>query len=335
MTLAGNGLVPVRSDPTHVGILLVVTLIWGTTFVATRALVAGDSAALGPGALVFWRFLVAGLALLPFVSWVPLTGRSAAVGATAGPFPAALWLAGLELGVWLWAGHATQAIGIQYTSVTRSAFVTSLNVVFVPTLAVLAGRRVGCAVWAAVGLAIAGAGLLSSDGSAPNVGDLWTLGCAVTYAAYIVRLERFASRFDSRSLTFVQLFCVAALSLPWMAGEATLGGQGWGRWTPAVVASMLYLGVVATLLTTWLQAVGQRGVPGVHASLLYTTEPVFASAIAMVGFGEVLGPQGWAGVALILVAAVGSQVGPMVWGRRRQMGAARVRSAERAVPSVD
>jgi drug/metabolite transporter (DMT)-like permease len=104
-----------------------------------------------------------------------------------------------------------------------------------------------------------------------------------------------------------------------MAGEATAGGAGWGRWTVPVVVGLLYMGTVATLLTTWLQAVGQRGVPGVHASLLYTTEPVFASAIAMLGFGEVLGPQGWAGVALILMAAVGSQVVPLVLkrGRRR------------------
>ena len=53
-------------------ILLLVTLIWGTTFVATRLLVAGDQPALAPGALIFWRFLVAAL-IFPFYQGVYLT----------------------------------------------------------------------------------------------------------------------------------------------------------------------------------------------------------------------------------------------------------------------
>src|SRR5262245_45165672 len=87
-------------------ILLLVTLIWGTTFVATRLLVAGDRPALAPGALIFWRFLVAAIILTP-----ALRGRR----------PPGLWRAGLELSFWLWCGFATQAIGMVYTTASRSA----------------------------------------------------------------------------------------------------------------------------------------------------------------------------------------------------------------------
>jgi drug/metabolite transporter (DMT)-like permease len=136
-----DGLGAGRPNPAHVGILLVVSLIWGTTFMATRLLVAGDAPALSPGGLVFWRFLIAGVALLAFLPRASLSGSGGAGTSNGFPFP--LWLAGLELSLWLWAGYATQAIGLQYTTVTRSAFVTSLNVVFVPVMAVLAGGRVG------------------------------------------------------------------------------------------------------------------------------------------------------------------------------------------------
>lgn len=284
-----------------VGLLLIVTLIWGTTFVATKSLVGGTTPAMSPGGVTFWRFLIAAVCFLPFV--------------LVRPWPRGLWRVGLELSFWLWAGYATQAIGLKYTSVSKSAFVTSLNVVFVPVLTVLAGRRVGWIVWLMVGVALAGAGLLSYDGSDPNIGDLWTLGCAITYAVYIVRLERYANRFPAGSLTMVQLLGVTAFSLPWMAGEATIGGFGWGRWTPSVVLAIVYMGVIATLVTTWLQALGQRTVPGTHASLLYMTEPVFASAIAILFFDEQLGGKGWMGAGLILLAAIVSQVGPM-WLRR-------------------
>lgn len=285
-----------------VGLLLIVTLIWGTTFVATKSLVGGASPALSPGAVTFWRFAIAAACVAPLAL---------------GRLPRHIWLVGLELSFWLWAGYATQAIGLQYTTVSKSAFVTSMNVVFVPILTVLAGRRVGWLVWSMTFVAFVGAGLLSYDGSDPNIGDLWTLGCAVTYAVYIVRLERYAGRFDAIPLTAVQLAGVAAFSLPWMAFEAATTSPGWGRWTPGVVAAIVYMGIVATLVTTWLQAIGQKSVPGTHASLLYTTEPLFASAIAMTFFGDRLGSKGWLGAGIILVAAIVSQATPMWRDRRR------------------
>jgi drug/metabolite transporter (DMT)-like permease len=285
------------------GILLGVTAIWGTTFVATRLLVAGDSPALAPGALIFWRFLLAAAIFAPALRGSQRPG---------------LWRAGLELSFWLWCGYATQAIGLIYTTSNRSAFVTSLNVIFVPMLAVLAGRRVTWIIWVAVALALVGAALLIRDGGPPNRGDVWTIGCALTYAIYIVRLEHFAIRFPSRQLTAVQLCGVTAMSAVWAASEIA-NGSGWGRWSLGDIAVVVYLGLIATALTTWLQAVGQRGLPGTHASLLYTTEPVFASVMAYFVLGERLSYRGMQGAALILFAAISSQAVPMI-RRRKQSG---------------
>jgi drug/metabolite transporter (DMT)-like permease len=285
-----------------VGILLIVAFIWGTTFVAMKQLVTGSESLLKPGAVTFWRFAIAALVFAPAL----LRRR----------LPRELWIVGFELSLWLWAGYATQAIGIQYTTISRSAFVTSLNVVFVPMLAALAGHRVGGLVWSMVALALAGAALLSYDGGDPNVGDLWTLGCAMTYAVYIIRLERHSKRFDSLPLTAVQLLGVAMLSLPWMAFEA--GNSSPVTWPAEVIATVLYLGLVATLLTIWLQAVGQKAVPATHASLLYTMEPVFASGIALLFFNDRLGLKGWSGALLLLTAAFASQAVPLWVERNRR-----------------
>jgi drug/metabolite transporter (DMT)-like permease len=296
------------------GLLLGVTTIWGTTFVATRLIVAGDSPALAPGTLIFWRFMIAALLLTP-----ALLSSSRERG---------LWRAGLELSFWLWAGYATQAIGLVYTTASRSAFVTSLNVIFVPIFIAMTGKRVSWIIWAAAATALGGAALLSYDGGSPNVGDLWTLGCAVTYAVYIIRLEHFAGRFRSKPLTAVQLWGVAALSGIWAGGEIA-AGAGWGEWSLPTIADVVYLGTIATALTTWLQAIGQRGIPGTHASLLYTTEPVFASVFAYMVFGERLGDQGMIGAGLILLAAVASQVMPL-WKRWRGFVPSHSYSGERA-----
>jgi drug/metabolite transporter (DMT)-like permease len=267
-------------------LLSLVTLVWGTTFVVIRALVADRADPLPPGVLTLSRFAVATALFLPFCRRDPR-----------------LWAAGLELGFWLWCGYATQAIGLRHTTVGRSAFITVLHVVFVPAMTALAGRRVRSVVWLAAAMALGGTALLSYDGAPPNRGDAWTLLTAATYAVYIVRLERYADRLAPSPLTFVQLAVVTALSCGWVAAER----PPVPAFTWPVLAAAAYLGVAATAVTTWLSAVGQKTVPGPQASLLYSLEPVWACAFAWLLFAERFGPSGWAGAGLILAAALLSQ----------------------------
>src|SRR5205807_9740468 len=101
---------------------------------------------------------------------------------------------------------------------------------------------------------------------------------------YIIRLEHFAGRFPSIPLTSVQLWAVALLSLLWMGadliGSGSIAAERLADVPWPVWRQVLYLGVIATALTTWLQAIGQKRVPGPQASLLYTLEPVFAAFFA-------------------------------------------------------
>ncbi|MFN3369223.1 MAG: DMT family transporter, partial [Thermus sp.] len=203
---------------------------------------------------------------------------------------------GMELAFWLLLGYASQAIGLMYTSASRSAFITALNVVLVPLILGLVGRRLG-SVWLAALLAFLGVGFLSYDPRQPplNVGDLWTLLTALTYALYIVRLEVHAKAFSSLPLTAVQIFGTALLALPWAFWEGV-------RWEGIPWGAVLYLGVVATAFTTWLQTWGQRYVPAPQAAILYTMEPVWATLFAFAVLGEKLGLLGGLGAFLVVLA---------------------------------
>lgn len=258
--------------------LNLLTLIWGTTFVVVK----GAVAEVPPGLLVFWRFLVASAFFLPLLLRLP---------------PGA-WGPGLELAFWLFLGYATQAVGLEHTSASRSAFITALNVVLVPLLLSLAGRRVG-GVWLSALLALLGVAFLSYDPRQPplNAGDLWTLLTALTYALYIVRLEVHAKAVPSLPLTAIQVLGTALFALPWaLAQGVRLEGVPWG--------AVLYLGVAATALTTWLQTWGQGHVPAPQAAILYTLEPVWATLFAFLVLGERLGPSGLLGAALVLLATL-------------------------------
>lgn len=80
----------------------------------------------------------------------------------------------------------------------------------------------------------------------------------------------------------------------------------------AQAAPILYLAVVTTALTNWMQAVGQKSVPAERAAVIYAMDPVYAAGFAYLLLGETLGPAGLVGAAIITGAAL--------WSQGRQMG---------------
>lgn len=257
-------------------------MLWGSSFVVIK----GALTDIPPSVVTAVRFSVAALCFTPF-----LKGDRRLI-----------WI-GLELGVWIWGGYTTQAIGLLYTTVNRSAFITSLYVIGVPVVFWILGRSARWLFWVAAGLALFGVGLLSYEGTPPNLGDLWTLFTALCYTIYIWRLEGYATRFNVLSLSGTQLCWTALLSLLWVGvtQPVWLLPMSWGEipWR-----SLVYLGIFVTALTTLFQTWGQRFVPATHASVLFTLEPVWASAIAFLAINERLGPQGLAGAGAIVVATL-------------------------------
>jgi drug/metabolite transporter (DMT)-like permease len=270
-------------------ILLFVTALWGTTFVVIKQAVGTMS----PSVLILGRFGLAAVVLTPFA----LRARGRPV-----------WFAGFQLGLWLWLGYVTQAQGLVYTTASRSAFITAVSVVLVPVVAGLLGRRFGWPTWASAGLAFAGVALLSYDGTPPNIGDAWTLVTAITYAAYIVRLEAYAHRFKPMELTATQIWGVVPFALAWVAVDTWAGSVSWSLGAAGPWAAVVYLALVATVLTTWLMTVGQREVIAPEAAVIYSTEPLWASLFAFVLLGERFGPRGVVGAGLILTALIVSQI---------------------------
>lgn len=70
---------------------------------------------------------------------------------------------------------------------------------------------------------------------------------------------------------------------------------------------ILYLAVVTTALTNWMQALGQRSIPAERAAVIYAMDPVYAAGFAYLLLGESLGPAGIAGAGIITGTALWSQ----------------------------
>lgn len=278
------------------GVLVAITAVWGITFLVTQDALAH----VDPATLLAGRYLVGALGISAFAGRRLLERRS--------------WGPAAVLGSLLFLGTYLQTWGLEYTTPSRSAFVTGLSVVLVPVLAIgLLRRRPPLLTVGGVGLAFGGLWLLTDFSlEAPSgaaLGDVLTLGCAVLYAGYILLLERYARIADARALVALQLW-VCFLG----SAAATLLGPTRFDVTGEVVVIVVFLGLVASGLLILLQTWAQARTSAVHAALIFALEPVFTSIYSIALGRERLGPGELWGGALILVGIVAAELGPAIGG---------------------
>ncbi len=266
--------------------LVIITLIWGSTFVIVKETVES----VPPSLLLALRFSVAAL----LFAWVR-------------PSQAAL-LPGLVLGVLSFAGFATQTLGLVSTTASKAAFITGLSVILTPLFSALWFRHsVPARAYGAALVALSGLGLMSLTGPVGvSSGDLWVLGTAVFYAFYILYLGEVAPKYGALELSAVQFWPMALLA--WLWAIPQLGQVG--SLSVASVSSIVYLGAIATALVSVLQVRAQQVVSAHVAALIFVLEPVFAALFAYVLLGEALGMWGWVGAGLVGAAMLLSELRP-------------------------
>ena len=264
-------------------LLLVFTCaIWGLSFPTVKVALADAS----PLAFVAIRFMLGALILLPGTRLRPLPSRGE-------------WFAGLLLGALLGVGFATQAVGLAYTTASRSAFIVALSSVLAPLVAFVAVReRLSWWTVGALGLATAGIYFLTDPGAGGlNRGDWWTLITALVFGAQIVAVHEMGLRFDIRRLVFIEIVVVAV----GVGVAAPLLEPVRFAVTTQSVLALAYCGVAATAVALLLQMRAQKDLSSGRAALLFCTEPVFASLASWLWLGERLSLTQWVGGAMIVV----------------------------------
>ena len=270
------------------GALLAMTAFWGVSFVIVKeALDHSD-----PFTFLALRFVVAGLACV-------MVARGQL-------FDRALWRPGAWLGLFLFLGFIFQTWGLVTTTPSRSAFITSLFVVFVPLVQWgLLRRRPGLAAVAGALLAIGGAWVLSgaSFGGGFTSGDWLTLGSAAAYSVQIVLTGHWAARLDPVPLVSLEVLVVAVLA----CATAPFGPRQVEP-VPGFVGAVIAMGVIATALGIWVQTWAQARTTSVRAALIIALEPVFATAWSIFRGREPFDPKVLLGGGLILSGVVVSEL---------------------------
>lgn len=249
--------------------LLLTAFIWGVAFLAQQS----GGAAMGSLTFNGVRSLLGGgllLVLLPLLDRVGISRAPADKAALKTTL-----VGGVLCGLALCAATNVQQIALEYTTIGKAGFITSLYIVLVPLLGLLLGRRTTWMNWLGVAVAAAGLYLLCGQGLDGNInpGDLLLLLSALLFAVQIMLVDHFARKADGIRLSCIQFFTVGVITLPLMfAFEQPSLGVMADNWL-----SLLYAGLLSSGVAYTLQVLAQRDTDPTAASVLMSLESVFAA----------------------------------------------------------
>ena len=271
--------------------LILITVIWGGTFVSIKVALSYTS----PLLLMAMRFFSAFLffVLINRINILKIGRKCLMYGAF--------------LGLLMFLGYGLQTIGLKYTSASRSGFITYFYALLTPFFQFFILKR--RPFWGNLaGLFLAFAGLYLITGGIEkgefNPGDLITLFSAVAYSLYIVCLNLLSSTEDSGHLTTVQLLVTSVLAvilMPFFEDPFVIPSvKLWGN--------ILFLSLLGSVVAVYVMTRFQNAVSPTRAAILYSLEPVFSAVLAVWILNELFGSTQILGAFLILGGVLFSEV---------------------------
>ncbi|WP_313131848.1 DMT family transporter [Anaerocolumna sp.] len=211
-------------------------------------------------------------------------------------------LAGGLMGVALFTGFAFQIVGLQYTTPSKNAFLTALNVVIVPFISFLIlKKKIGVKGVIGALMSVAGVALLSLDSNfSLGLGDGLTLICAFGFAFQIFLTSEFVKKYRATVLNFIQMATAFLLSVVCLVANGETNFQvttkGW--------LSVLYLGIISTTVCYLLQTASQKYVDETKAAIILSMESVFGTIFSIIILHEIITLRMVIGSAVILSAVI-------------------------------
>jgi drug/metabolite transporter (DMT)-like permease len=244
---------------------------------------------------------------------------------------------GAELGLLGFLANLLQVLGLTWTLASRAAFLNQTQIVFVPLIAALAGlESFSKRTMLAAAVALAGVAMLTLSGglaalTASLAGDACEVLSSIFYSAYIIRVGIHVRRRPALISGFMAIkACVqAACSCLWVGAApaarwwqaraaaapdaAVTAAVALAPWTPTLIATsaalIAWCGLVVGGLAMFLHLEGQTGVSASEATIIFATQPLWASGLAAVFLGETFGNWSMAGASLIVGSSIISASG--------------------------
>lgn len=172
-------------------------------------------------------------------------------------------------------------------------------------MAVFFHERVTLNTVVSITLALCGIGLLYHGGDGASLsamGVLMVMLSSLTYALYIVILNKSSLRMSAVKLTFyVLLFGLVVIYLSSLTG---MGGSIGMLTTTSQWGHALLLALFPTVISLLLMVVAVHEIGSTPTAVMGALEPITAVAIGVLIFGEAFTPRLATGIVLVLIAVI-------------------------------
>jgi drug/metabolite transporter (DMT)-like permease len=273
-------------------LLLTVAIAWGVTFLMVQEAIAKVPVY----SFLFWRFSIATIIMgvISYKYFNELTKETIFYG--------------IVLGCFLFSAFATQTFGLGYTKSSIIAFLTGLNVIFVPFIAfVIFKQHVRRMVFVGSVFAVIGLYMLTMSGELSiGKGEIFGLICAVLFAFQIVFTDLYSKKVNVFMLVFIQLLTVSFLSLIFslFLDNVTFNIDFNYTFLKAVIITSIFATVYAFLIQTYMQ---QFTTP-TKTAIIFSMEPVSAGIFGYYVGNELLTNIQILGAIIIVFAVILAEI---------------------------
>ncbi len=267
-------------------LLLIVGILWGFGFISTDMLLVDG---MGPFTVIGLRFILA-VAFLSIFYYKRLKIHKSEL------------MRLIIIGSALYLGFAGQTIGMNHTSTTNVSFITGLNIVFVPFMAlIISKKRINLKNIVAAIIGMIGLYFLTGGMSHLASGDILALFGAIAFAVHIVLISKFAQDIDVIKLAIWQMLICSILAFitaiiisePVIYSIQTMN-----------VGVALFTGIVPSAICFLGQNVGLKYTEEAKGSLILATESLWGAIFAILILGEPFSMNLIYGSSLMIIAIV-------------------------------
>lgn len=277
----------------HSILLAISTTIWGFGFIATRLTFESYDP--------YWshalRFILAGLFGLPFLFFFKTFFRKDTP-----------WKEGFIGATFLTGTLLFQTIGLKYTTVAKSGFITTLYSFFVPlTMMVFYKKKFKPVFWGLVIMALIGMAFLCNlEVSDLNIGDFWVLICSIFASFHIIYIGEVASKIPNPiEYNFIQnLFVGIQGTIIALIYSRQVDLSPLTNIHSNAFKGLFFLSIISSMIAFSIQVIAQKKIPSHIASLIFLLESPFAAWFGFMIFDEKLSFLNLIGAGLILLSVI-------------------------------
>lgn len=280
--------------------LLLIGFLWGLSFVITKI---GLNDGMDPIYMLTLRFGISSIILYLFfrkeISYIKFRDLKKFI----------------FLGIILAVAYLLQTVGSKYTTVSKISFYTALNIIFVPYISWLLHRIApNIYTYIATIICVIGIGIIAY---VPNIemltfnkGDILVIISAIFFGTHVGITGLYSKKYNINIMMLVQMSTIA-LTFAFINLVMYLipnVDSGIRLLNIKEFSVILYTGIVATCLCLFLQAFFQKYTNATNASILMSTESIFAPFLAFLILNESLTLNVYVGGALVVIAVILSEI---------------------------